>query len=159
MKSNPDGSYTWECRIPTTYHRHNTWIGFAAVLAIVLVILLLYILVPSLPGQAKSIWLCIIPIGIILIIALPLLYLQSTAKEPHEQYLLTEEFVKSGYGKAAIFTRFEKTKYAEFSAEFIELYDGTFRNRIYAPAEELPFIQDYITKRLPETTQIYTANS
>ena len=93
-------------------------------------------------------------IAVILLIALPLFYLMYSAENPHEEYLLTEKFVKSGYSRSAIYSNFKKTKEAVITAEYIEL-TGDFRtNRIYIPAEDMDFVREYIVKRLPENVRI-----
>ena len=78
-----------------------------------------YLFMPASHDMQKDIWIPLIPIAVILAIALPLLFLQYTASDPHEQYLMNDEYVKSGYGKSSIYSEFKKNKKNE---SYIRLY-------------------------------------
>ena len=75
-------------------------------------------------------------IGVILVIGLPLLFLWNSAPDPHEQYLMTDEYVKSGYGKSSIFSEFKKTRELLITPKYIELTGPRSSNRIYVPEED-----------------------
>ena len=152
ITENSDGSLSWSCQIDREYHRQSTVKGIVACLAVILVVLTVYVLVPSQPGQEKSIWVCLIPIGTVIAIAAPLFWLQYTAADPHEGYSMTDESVRSGYGKSAVITVFRKTVRVEVTPDYIELYDGAGRNRIYMPEEDRARIREHILSRLPDTT-------
>lgn len=124
-------------------------------MVIIVVILLIFAFVPSTPGHEKELWVPMIPIGVVLVIALPLLYLQYHASDPHEQYVMNEEYVKSGYGKSSVYTLFRKTTYIEITPKYFELYNGHRRNRIYVPEEDRDFVREFILERLPETASIH----
>lgn len=151
---NTDGSYSWTCRIDKEYHRHNAIIGLGAVLVVVLVLVLVYAFLPTVPGQNKNLWIIIIPVAVILVIGIPLFYFQFMATEPCERYEMTDEYVKSGYARSAIFSVFKKIKYIEIKPGYFLLYDGRRKNRIYVPEESRDFVQEFILKRIPEGAEI-----
>ena len=91
---------------------------------------------------------------VVLLIALPLFYLMYSAENPHEEYLLTEEYIKSGYSRSAIYSYFKKTTEAVITAKYIELTGAHTINRIYVPAEDMVFVKNFILKRLPENVKI-----
>ena len=157
MTMNADGSCSWSCRIGKAYHRKTALTGLAAVLVILIILLILYAAVPSLPGQEKEIWPVLIPVGVILLIAVPLMILQYTASDPHEQYSMNGEFVKSGYGKGAVITRFKKIRSVIITPAYLECDDGFRINRIYMPEESRDFIQNTILERIPEGTAVHHA--
>ena len=150
VAQNPDGTYSWSCPIEKPYHQKKAIKGVWGCVFIVAFILILYALIPASPHIQKELWVPLIPIAVILAIAIPLLYLQYTASDPHEQYVMTEEYVKSGYGKEAVYAEFKKTKELLVTSEYIELIGNYGRNRIFVPSEDREFILDYIRKRLPE---------
>ncbi|MBR6089597.1 MAG: hypothetical protein IKP86_06665, partial [Anaerolineaceae bacterium] len=96
----------------------------------------------------EDIWIPLLVIGVILLISLPLLFLWNSAADPHEQYILTEEYVKSGYGKSAIFSEFKKTKEVVVTGKYIEMTGKYGINRIYVPAEDMDFVRGHILDRL-----------
>ena len=151
---NPDGSYHWECPIDQDFHRQSARKGLCGVLVLCAVVILVFLFASRESDVQGVLSVPLLVIGVILLIALPLLYLMYFAENPHEEYLLTEEYVKSGYSRSAIFSNFNKTTEAVITAKYIEL-TGDFRtNRIYIPAEDMDFVRDYIVKRLPENVRI-----
>ena len=153
----PDGSYRWNCSIDTEYHRRSVKSGgiWGVLITCAAMLILFIFCIKSSGGSIKDdIWIPIIVIGTILLIALPLLYLMYSAKDPHEEYLMTEEFVKSGYGRAAVFSSFRKTKEVTMTEKYIELTGPHRTNRIYVPAEDMSFVREYILKRLPDDVVI-----
>ena len=104
---------------------------------------------------AKSdIWIPGLVIGVILLIALPLIFLWNSAGAPREQYAMTEDYVKSGYGMGSIYSEFKNTKEAAVSAKYIEMSGKYKNNRIYVPPEDMEFVRDFILKHLPEDAVI-----
>ncbi len=154
ITQNTDGSYQWSCRIDTDFHKKSAVKGIWGCVIIIAVIMIIYALLPSGPGREKDIRTALIPVGVVVIIAAPLLFLQYNASEPHEQYVMTNDFVKSGYGKAAIFSEFKKTKELNITANYIELIGAHGSNRIYVPAEDMTFVRDYLIAKMPEGTPI-----
>ena len=113
-----------------------------------------YLFMPASHGMQKDIWVPLIPIAVILVIALPLLFLQYTASDPHEQYLMNDEYVKSGYGKSSIYSEYKKIKKMIVTSGYIELIGNFSTNRIYVPAEDMDFVRSYIMQRLPADAEI-----
>ncbi len=150
----PDGTYRWSCRIDTEFHRRSAKKGVWGCVIIAAVILIIYALIPSSPRMQKEIWMAFIPIAVVMAIALPLLFLQYRASDPHEQYVMSEDYVKSGYGKSAVYSEFKKTKELTVAPKYIELVGRHGSNRVYVPLEDMDYVRDYIIKRMPEDVNI-----
>ena len=99
-------------------------------------------------------WIPLLVIGVILVIGLPLLFLWNSAPDPHEQYLMTEDYVKSGYGKSSIFSEFKKTRELLITPKYLELTGPRSSNRIYVPEEDMDFVRNFIAERMPEGVNI-----
>ena len=87
-------------------------------------------------------------------LSLLLFRLYASAEDPQEQYQMTEEYVRSGYGRSAVYSDFDKTTSATFSPRYIELSRKGKAHRIYVPEEDMMFVRDYILSRLPAETDI-----
>ena len=146
----PDGSFRWDCPIEREYHQRAGRQGLAGVL-----ILCAFVFIVSLAvSHGTDFRTPLIVTGVILVTALPLLYFWNSAEDPHEQYMMTEEYVKSGYGKGALFSEFKKTKDVTVTAKYIELAGKHRNNRIYVPPEDMDFVRDFILERLPDDAVI-----
>ena len=151
---NPDGSYQWECPIDQDFHRQSVRKGLCGVLVLCAVVILVFLFASRESDVQGVLSIPLLVIGVILLIALPLIYLMNSAEDPREQYVMTEDFVRSGYSRSAVYSNFNKTKETVISAKYIELI-GDFRtNRIYIPAEDMDFVREYILQRLPENVRI-----
>ena len=150
----PDGSYGWSCSIDADYHRQSTKnsIGFCLVFAAVVLVVSGFIAL--LHQSLEAFWIPVLVIAVIAVLAFPLFFLQMGASSPQEQYLLTPEYVKSGYGKSAVFSRFDRTDVLVLKEHFIELKGKYGENRIYIPAEDMEFVKAYILERIPKNTII-----
>ena len=102
----------------------------------------------------NDLWIPLLVIGVILVIALPLIFLWNSASDPHEQYVMTDEYVKSGYGKSSVYSEFKKTRKLLITPKYLELSGPHFVNRVYIPAEDLDRIRDFILERIPAETEI-----
>ena len=151
---NPDGSYQWECPIDRDFHRKSVRKGLWSIPIFCVVIILVFLVASHGSNMRENLWIPLLVIGVILLIALPLFYLMYSAENPHEEYLLTEKFVKSGYSRSAIYSNFKKIKEAVITAKYIELAEDHKTNRIYVPAEDMDFVKEFILKRLPENVKI-----
>ena len=87
-----------------------TWAEMAAVVLICAAVLIIFLITSHGTIAQQDTWIPVLVIGVILVIALPLLFLWNTADAPHEQYVMTEVFVKSGYGRGAIYSEFKKQR-------------------------------------------------
>lgn len=151
----PDGSYKWSCGIDKEFHKKSVRTGIWACVIIVAFVLIIYAVIPVMHGsQDANWWIPLLVIGVVLAIALPLFYLQSTAEDPHEQYEMTEKYVKSGYGKGSIYTDFKKVKALVITAKFIELTGENRTNRIYILENDMDFVRQFILDRIPEDADI-----
>lgn len=144
------GAFRWSCRIDREQNQKAALKGAAACAVIAAVVLLICLMMPAPEGTEKPLWLPLIPLGVILLIAVPLLFMQYTASDPHEQYLMDDSEVKSGYGKSAVLTEFRKTESVTVTSGYLELSDGRCTNRIYVPPEDMDLVREHILKRIPE---------
>lgn len=149
-----DGSWHWNCPIDPSYHRKSGRAGLAAVILICAAVLIIFLITSNGSMAQQDTWIPVLVIGVILLIALPLLFLWNTADAPHEQYVMTEDYVKSGYGRGAIYSQFKKTKEAVVSAKYLELCGNYKNNRIYVPPEDMDLVRDFILNHLPEDVLI-----
>ncbi len=151
----PDGSYRWDCPIETEYHRRSGQSSLWAtpfLCAVVAIIVL--ITTHGTADTGNNICIAFLVIGVILVIALPLILLWNSAGDPHEQYYMNEIYVKSGYGKSSIYSEFKKTKEVTITEKYIEM-SGKYRtNRIYVPPDDMEFVREFIQERLPNDTVI-----
>lgn len=156
----PDFSvpFTWSAPITRSQQQNNTRKGIIAIIAVILFIFFLYLLMPVPHGQDRQLWIFLIPIGVILLVAVPLLLLQANASSPHETYTVDDVCVKTGYGRAAIFTVYKKVKSVRVTSRYIELDDGSRTNHVRLPDSNGGQISDYILSRLPETAVITRFN-
>lgn len=151
---NPDGSYHWECPIDRDFHRQSVRKGLWSVPIFCAVMIIVFLVASHGSNMRENLWIPLLVIAVILLIALPLFYLMYSAENPHEEYLLTEEYVKSGYSRSAIYSNFNKTTKAVITAKYIELTGAHTTNRIYVPAEDMVFVKNFILKRFPENVKI-----
>jgi len=71
-----------------------------------------------------------------------------------EEYWMTDLYVKAGYGRSAVFTHFDKTETMTVFPDHLELVEkGKIRN-IYVPTEDISFVEQFISERLPQGTSI-----
>ncbi len=149
IQEKPEGTYSWSCPIDKEYHREGAIKGVYAYLIVILFVLVVGVFFSF--NLRDFNWSAVlICIGVISAIALPLLYFSVTASDPHEQYVMTNEYVKSGYGKGSVFTDFGKVKTLVITSSYIELADAHRKNRIYIPQEDMDFVKEYILERVPK---------
>lgn len=151
----PDKSYHWDCPVDKDFHQKSGRQGLWAVVFICAFVFILFLIINHGPGTGNDLWIPLLVIAVILVISLPLLLLWNSADDPHEQYVLTEDGVKSGYGKSTIYTDFKNTREVAVTSRYIELSGKYRKNRIYVPTEDMAFVRDFILKRLPDDVMIH----
>ena len=144
-----DGSYHWDCSIDRDYHRKFGKEGLIGILVLCVAVFVIYLIIPAGPDGHKDLWIPLLVIGVILVIALPLLYFWNSAEDPHEQYEMTETYVKSGYAKGAVFSEFNKTTEVVITERYLEMIGKYKDNRIYVPSEDMDFVREFILERVP----------
>ena len=87
--------------------------------------------------------------GVFMLIALFFFGLAFSASDPQETYVMSEIYIKSGYGKSSVYLHYTKLKTVIFSRNYIELRGKTSKMRVYIPAEDFYFVKDYIQRHLP----------
>lgn len=149
-----NGSYHWDCSIETDYHRRSVKTGLWWILGICAAVFIFFLIAAHGTNAQDEWWIPLLVIGVVLVIALPLFLLWNSAEDPHEQYMMTEEYVKSGYGKSAVFSKFSETKLLVITSKYIELSGPHTVNRIYVPEEDMSFVRNFIVERMPENAEI-----
>ena len=149
-----NGSYRWECPIDKDHHRRSVKTGLYAVLGVCAAVIIIYLIASRSTDRQTDFWIPLLVIGVILAVALPLLLLMNSADDPHEQYFMTEDYVKAGYGKSALYAGFKKTAEVTVTEKYIEMSDGYRTVRVYVPEEDMPFVRDYILERIPDSAVI-----
>ena len=149
-----DGAYRWSCSIDTDYHRRFGMKGLWGILFVCAAVFIVFIIASRGTDAGNDFWIPLLVTGVILVIGLPLIYLWNSASDPHEQYVMNEVYVKSGYGKASVYSEFKKIKEAVVTVKYIELIGKNGRSRVYVPAEDMDFVRDYILERLPEDAAV-----
>lgn len=154
ITQNEDGSFRWDCSIDKDFHRRSGRQGLWGVLGLCAFVLLIFFFMTRGTDAQNDLWIPLLVIGVILVIALPLIFLWNSASDPHEQYVMTDEYVKSGYGKSSVYSEFKKTRKLLITPKYLELSGPHFVNRVYIPAEDLDRIRDFILERIPAETEI-----
>lgn len=150
-----DGSYRWSCSIDPAFHRDSVKSGLRVCIWAAVFLLVIAVLICAANHAWDSLWIAVLPIGVFLGLTLVLTGLSASATDPHEQYVMTGKYIRSGYGKSAVFSDYTKTKILTITSEYIELQGKHGRsNRIYVPHEDMDFVRNYITERIPESTLI-----
>ena len=147
-----DGSYRWSCRIDKDYHKAYALSGLRAFLIGFGILFLIMEAITLRAGNGG--WIPAAVVGSVLVISVPLFYLYANASQPAEEYWMTEELVKIGYGRGAVFLEFAETEMASFHPGYIELTDKHRKVRVYFPAEDGAWIREYVMQRLPEKTRV-----
>ena len=130
VQQKPDGTYSWSCRIDKEFHREAAMKGVYGYLIVILVVLVIGVFFSF--HFRDFDWIpVLICIGVISAIALPLLYFSVSASDPHEQYVMTQEYVKTGYGRNAVFSDFGKARTLVITSAYIEIADDRKKNRIH----------------------------
>ena len=150
----PDGNYHWDCSVDVDFHRRSGRQGIWGILGLCVFVLIIFFFVSRGTDVRNDWWIPLLVIGVILAVGLPLLFLWNAAPDPHEQYLMTEDYVKSGYGKSSIYSEFKKTRELLITPKYLELTGPRSSNRIYVPEEDMGFVRNFIIERMPEGANI-----
>lgn len=150
--------YSWSCAVDIDFHRKQGRKGLLGVVIVCVFVFTLFLILSLRFGAMNDMWVPLLVIGVILAVALPLLFLWNGAGDPQEQYVMTDKWVRSGYGKGSVFSDYAKTKEVVLTEKYIELVGKHKTNRIYVPAEDMAFVRDYILVRLPEDVVIRDHN-
>ena len=147
MKSN--GAYVWSCSIDVNYYRKNMRTGFHACLIIAALLLLLGGVFSYRVHDLEVFWIVAGCTAVFLAITCLVFWLYTHfAKDPQERYEMTEEYVKTGVGKYAVYFSFKKAKIAVFTKKYIELRGRTAKMRVYSPEKDFDFVRSFIMNRL-----------
>ena len=73
---------------------------------------------------------------------------------PMEEYWMSDDYVKVGYGKSAIFTHFRKAEALTVCSDHFEIVEKGKNRHIYVPSEDIGFVESYIMERLPQSSSV-----
>ena len=154
VKMDQNGGYHWSCPVDADYHRQSGRKAFWYILLLCAFVFIVFLIASRGTIAREDYWIPLLVAGVILAVALPLLCLWNSAGDPHEQYELTDDYVRSGYGKSSIYSKFEKTKEVIVTEKYIEMIGSYGSNRIYIPPEDMEVIREFILERLPEDVRV-----
>ena len=151
----PNGIYTWSCRIDPAYYRNSIRPGFYACIGIAVFLLALGGVFSWQQNDLQSFLIIAACAGVFMLISLVVFGFAFSAADPRESYELTDTFVKIGNGKSSQYYDFGKIREISFNREYIELRGRTRRTRVYTATEEdMDFVKCHIMNRLTGDTQI-----
>ena len=143
-----DGSYRWQCAIEKEYERKSYKTAMKICIGIALFVLVYGTILSVMFHQSP--WVYILSDAIFLLISfLICLGMDRLPGNVREIYHLTDTYIRSGYGRSGASFYFNRTREAIVNKKYIELRGQHGGPRIYVPAEDMAFVQDYILKRLP----------
>ena len=70
-------------------------------------------------------------------------------------YELTDEYVKSGTGRYAVYFYFRETKSITFTGKYIELKGNAKSLRVYVPSEDYSLVKGQMTNHIPGTAEVF----
>ena len=147
MTRNPDGTWQWRCGIDRAENRRAAVKGLCSVAGVIAFTVVLGALI----GDLRV---ALIPAGVIMAVALPLLILQHSASDPHEQYVMGKESIRCGYGKAAVRIEYGKVRRTVLGEKCLELETERKSMKIFCDPEYMEFVTGYIMTRLPDNAGI-----
>ena len=150
----PDNSYRWICRIDTAYHKKQTKVGYWAVAAIIVFVILAGIIIAALNRAWDTLWIPLLVSGVVLLIALPLLHLSMNAEAPMEEYWMNDHYIKAGYGRSAVFSHFGKAESLTVYPDHLELVEKGKPRQIFVPSEDIDLVTSHIMDRLPGSASV-----
>ena len=71
-----------------------------------------------------------------------------------EEYWMTDLYVKTGYGRSAVFTHFAEAEAMTVFPDHLELVEKGQTRNIYVPSKDISFVEQYISERLPQGTSV-----
>ena len=154
IKRQPNGTYSWSCSIEAKYHRDSIRPGLYACIGIAVFLLIFGGILAYRYQDIEGFFIVAGCAAVFLLISFLIFGLAFSATDPHESYEMTEDFVKSGYGKSSVYFDYKKVLAVVLSAKYIELQGKTRRMRIYVPEEDYNFVRGYIQSRVPMECEI-----
>ena len=148
----PNGFYSWYGRMDNAYYRNQQYNGLKLFIGILLVIL---VILGALTQSGEFMLLVAGIFGFVVLLTLGLIHLTVHGEGvTRELYTMCDEWVRAGSGKASSFFTFSKARQVLFMPRYIELHGRVKTLRVYVPAEDMPFVSDYIRSRLLPGTDV-----
>ena len=151
----PNGSYCWTCDIDAAYYKSSLMPGAWACVGIAVFILLFGAWLSFRFDDWESFWIYLVCDAVFLLIAGVVFGIAfAFATNPRESYVLTEQYVKNGYGRSSVYFNYKHAKTAIVTNQYIELSGKIKHIRVYVPKEDMEMVRGYILSRLPGETVI-----
>lgn len=149
-----NGTYSWSCPIEVEYYRNSIRPGLYACIGIAVFLLIFGGVLSYSYHDLNSFFIVAGCAAVFLFISFLIFGLAFSARSPHETYLMTEEYMKSGYGKSSVYFDFKKVKAIILGGKYIELCGKTKHMRIYIPEEDYDFVRGFIQIRVPMECEV-----
>jgi len=150
-----DGFYHWSCGIDPVYYRKTLMPGVWACAGIAVFLFLFGVIMTIQMDDWETFWIIALCVAVFFVIAGVVFGLAFfLAKDPRESYLMTDEYVKSGYGKSSVYFSFRHIKVLTLTDSYIELAGKVKQMRIYVPTEDMELVRSHIMNALPGDADI-----
>jgi len=150
----PNGTYTWSCPIDAEYYRKSIRPGLYVCIGMAVVLLIIGGVIAYREDDLEIFWIIAGSAGVFLLITFAVFGLAFSAKDLHERYLMTEDFVRSGSGRSSVVFTFSKARTLALGGNFIELHGKVRRMRVYVPERDFDFVRGYVRRRVPMECEI-----
>ncbi len=156
IEKQTNGIYTWSCSIDAEYHRNSIRPGLYMCIGFAVFLLIYGGVLSSRFHDPMSFWIVAACVGVFLLIVAIVFGLAFSAADPQETYVLTDTYLKIGYGKSSVFFDFKKLDRVDFHEQYIELREKKRSALVYtATKEDMEFVREYITSRVSGDTKVY----
>jgi translation initiation factor IF-1 len=120
------------------------WMGIYACLIIAVFVLVFGAILSYQYRDGKSFLIVAGCDAVFLLITYVVFRFALSENDPRESYVMSDIYVKSGYGRSSVYFDYDKAKEAVFAPGYIELHGRVAKIRVYAPPEEFEFVRRYI---------------
>ena len=151
----PSGAYRWVCAMDKEYERQSYRTAMIAC-GIIGAFILLVGLFLALQERAWGAFLIVV-LADVIFLYIAFLVCWRLSRLPgglKEVYELTEDAVKIGARRYAMYFPLKKITQAAFHEQYIELKASSRHPRVYVPKEDMPFVKSYLLERIPDTAVV-----
>ena len=149
------GVYRWKCETEKEYERRSYRYTMIACEIIAAFILCIGVVFSFIFQDVQELLIVVGCDAVFMLIAILVCKgLDALPGTMWETYMLTDEYVKTGSGRASSYTSFKKLKRVRITEKYIALKERLAEQRVYVPKEDMPFIRDYILSRVGGDAEI-----
>ena len=150
-----DGYYHWTCRVDPEYERRGTRyvMTVCSIIGVFLLGFGLFLSISYNDWKAFAIVVGSVAVYVLIYLGVCLLF-DRLNKDPSESYIMNEQFVQTGSGRARDYFMFKKTRVALVTPSYIELRGKVWAKRVYVPYEDRGFVKGFILARMPAEAEI-----